>query len=171
MVEQLARTLCVGGQNGVDASGSVMGDFAEETTRAVDNARVALAAAGGRLSDVISWTVAIVHGQDLRAGFGAMQPALAGREHPLIVTELWLDRWSGLIALDRDDPAVRSLTAERVVRVRTPHSLVQLRVQNAASGTTIAFHEEHLPDEQTRNVRKAHWTQVLADLESHIPDC
>lgn len=88
VVEQPARTLYVGGQNGVDASGSVVGDLAEQTARAVDNARVALAAAGGQLSDVISWTVAIVHGQDLRAGFGAMQPALAGREHPPIVTVL-----------------------------------------------------------------------------------
>ncbi len=88
VVEQPARTLYVGGQNGVDASGSVVGDLPEQAARAVDNARVALAAAGGQLSDVISWTVAIVHGQDLRAGFGAMQPALAGREHPPIVTVL-----------------------------------------------------------------------------------
>jgi hypothetical protein len=29
-----------------------------------------------------------VAGQDLRAGFGAMQAALAGREHPPIVTVL-----------------------------------------------------------------------------------
>ena len=89
----------------------------------------------------------------------------------LLTSQPWLDRWSGLTALDRDDPAVRSLTAERVVRVRTPQSLVQLRVQTAVSGTTIAFHEEHLPDEQTRDLRKAHWTQVLDDLESSVPDC
>jgi len=84
----------------------------------------------------------------------------------LLTSQPWLDRWSGLAALDRDDPAVRSLTAQRVVRVRTSHSLVQLRVQTAASGTTVAFHEEHLPDEQARSLRKAHWAQVLDDLES-----
>jgi hypothetical protein len=39
-------------------------------------------------------------------------------------------------------------------------------MQAAATGTTIAFHEEHLPDEQTRTVRKDHWAQVLDDLES-----
>ena len=88
VVEQPARTVYVGGQNGVDASGTVVGDLAEQTARAVDNARVAVAAAGGQLSDVISWTIAVVDGQDLRAGFGAMQPALAGRDHPPVVTVL-----------------------------------------------------------------------------------
>lgn len=85
----------------------------------------------------------------------------------LLTSQPWLDRWSRLAALNRDDPAVRSLTAQRVVRVRTPHSLVQLRVQTAASGTTVAFHEDHLPDEQARSLRKAHWAQVLDDLESN----
>jgi hypothetical protein len=41
----------------------------------------------------------------------------------LLTSPPWLDRWSGLAALDRDDPAVRALTAPRVVRVRTRHSL------------------------------------------------
>jgi len=87
-VEQPARTVYVGGQNGVDASGTVVGDLAEQTARAVDNARVAVVAAGGQLTDVISWTIAVVDGQDLRAGFSAMQPALAGRDHPPVVTVL-----------------------------------------------------------------------------------
>jgi enamine deaminase RidA (YjgF/YER057c/UK114 family) len=86
VVEQPARTVYVGGQNGVDASGAVVGDLAEQTARAVDNARIALAGAGGQLCDVISWTVAIVAGEDLRAGYGAMQPALADRDAPPIVT-------------------------------------------------------------------------------------
>ncbi len=89
----------------------------------------------------------------------------------LLTSQPWLHRWSGLAALDRDDPAVRSLTAQRVVRVRAAHSLVQLRVQTAASGTTVAFHEEHLPDEQARTLRKAHWAQVLHDLESTVSVC
>ena len=89
----------------------------------------------------------------------------------LLTCQPWLDRWSGLAALDRDDPAVRSLTAQRVVRVRTSQSLVQLRVQTAASGTTVAFHEEHLPDEQARSLRKAHWAQALDDLESTVSAC
>ena len=88
VVEQPARTVYVGGQNGVDGSGTVVGDLGEQTARAVDNARIAVAAAGGQLTDVISWTIAVVDGQDLRAGFDAMQPALAGRDHPPVVTVL-----------------------------------------------------------------------------------
>ena len=82
----------------------------------------------------------------------------------LLISQPWLHRWSGLTALEPDDPAVRSLTAERVVRVRTPHSLVQLSVLPARSGTTIAFHEDHLPDERARSLRKDHWAQLLDDL-------
>lgn len=86
VVEQPARTIYVGGQNGVDASGAVVGNLAEQTAQAVDNARVALAAAGGQLTEDISWTVAVVAGQDLRAGYVAIQPAFAGRDVPPIVT-------------------------------------------------------------------------------------
>lgn len=96
-------------------------------------------------------------------------PLQLGEAWDLLTHQPWLQRWSGLDALDPDDPAVRSLTVHRVMRIRTPHSLVQLRVQTAATGTTIAFHEEHLPDEHIRTVRKNHWTQMLDDLESAVP--
>lgn len=86
----------------------------------------------------------------------------------LLTCQPWLHRWSGLDALDPDDQAVRSLTAHRVIRVRTPRSLVQLRVQPAATGTTVAFHEEHLPDAHTRTSRKDYWASVLDDLESAV---
>lgn len=92
-------------------------------------------------------------------------PVELGEAWDLLTTEPWLQRWSGLSALDPDDPAVRSLTPQRVVRVRTPHSFVQLRVQRAASGTTVAFHEEHLLNERARSLRKEHWAQMLDDLE------
>ncbi len=86
VVAHPARTVYLGGQNGVDATGAVVGDLAAQTAQAVDNARVALAAAGARLADVVSWTVTVVQGQDLRAGYGAMQPAFADRQAPPLVT-------------------------------------------------------------------------------------
>lgn len=89
VVAGAASTVYVGGQNGVDSTGAIVADdFAEQTARAVDNVRVVLAAAGAQFGDVISWTIAVEHGQDMRAGFAAMQPALAGRDHPPIVTVL-----------------------------------------------------------------------------------
>ncbi len=41
-------------------------------------------------------------------------------------------------------------------------------MQSAATGTTVAFHEEHLPDHQTRTLRKNHWEQLLDDLDSAV---
>ena len=57
------------------------------------------------------------------------------------------------------------MTAEQVVRVRTPRSTIQLRLMPTASGTTVAFHEDHLPDEETRTLRKEYWAALLDDLQ------
>lgn len=87
----------------------------------------------------------------------------------LLTRPPWLYQWSGLTVLDISDPAVRSMTAPCVVRVRTAQSLVQLRLLPAASGTTIAFHEDQLPDEHARSRRKNHWTRLLDDLKVRAP--
>lgn len=74
---------------------------------------------------------------------------------------------AALVGPDRpgpDDTAVRSLTPRQVLRVRSTASLVQLRLMPAATGTTVAFHEEHLPDERRRTLGKQHWTRLLEDL-------
>jgi uncharacterized protein YndB with AHSA1/START domain len=49
-------------------------------------------------------------------------------------------------------------------------STIQVRVMDAKGDarTTIAFHEEHLPDEQAREQRKAHFTMVLDKLDDAI---
>ena len=53
-----ATTIYVGGQNGVDATGSVVSsDIAEQSSRAIDNASIALEAAGASLADVVQWSV------------------------------------------------------------------------------------------------------------------
>jgi enamine deaminase RidA (YjgF/YER057c/UK114 family) len=49
-----ATTIYVGGQDGVDATGAIVSDdVAEQSRRAIDNAAVALAAAGATLCDVV----------------------------------------------------------------------------------------------------------------------
>ena len=51
-----ATTIHIGGQNGVDETGAlVSADAAEQSLRAVQNARIALESAGASLDDVISW--------------------------------------------------------------------------------------------------------------------
>ena len=82
-----ATTIYVGGQNGVDASGAVVSaDIAEQTIRAIDNASVALEAAGASLADVVQWTVLIAEDADLGAAYGAIAPRLAGAGLPPLVT-------------------------------------------------------------------------------------
>lgn len=80
-----ATTVYVGGQNAVDADGRIVGegDAAAQASRALDNAEVALAAAGATLADVIQWTVLFVDGVDLAAAYGAIGPRLASPEPPL----------------------------------------------------------------------------------------
>ncbi|NLE72642.1 MAG: RidA family protein [Actinomycetales bacterium] len=82
-----ATTIHVGGQDGVDASGRVVSDdVAAQAVRAVDNAEVALAAAGATLADVVQWTVLIADGADIAAAYGAIAPRLAtGGAPPLVL--------------------------------------------------------------------------------------
>jgi enamine deaminase RidA (YjgF/YER057c/UK114 family) len=82
-----ATTIYVGGQNGVDDTGSVVSpDIAEQSVRAIDNASIALEAAGASLSDVVQWTVLIDANADLRAAYGAIAPRLARADAPPLVT-------------------------------------------------------------------------------------
>lgn len=82
-----ATTIYVGGQNGVDASGAIVSDdIAEQSVRAIDNASVALEAAGASLADVVQWNVLMVADADLNAAYGAIAPRLAGPGAPPLVT-------------------------------------------------------------------------------------
>jgi enamine deaminase RidA (YjgF/YER057c/UK114 family) len=82
-----ATTIYVGGQNAVDADGSLVGegDVAVQSARALANAKTALASAGATLGDVVHWTVLFVDGVDLAAGYGAIAQQLISDE-PALVT-------------------------------------------------------------------------------------
>jgi enamine deaminase RidA (YjgF/YER057c/UK114 family) len=82
-----STTIYLGGQNGVDATGAVVStDVAEQAIRALDNATIALKAAGASLADVVQWTVLIAQDADIRAAYGAIAPRLAGGSAPPLVT-------------------------------------------------------------------------------------
>jgi enamine deaminase RidA (YjgF/YER057c/UK114 family) len=82
-----ATAIYVGGQNAVDQDGSIVGtgDVALQSTRALENAKIALAAAGATFADVVQWTVLFVDGVDLAAAYGAIAPMLASDEPPLVL--------------------------------------------------------------------------------------
>jgi enamine deaminase RidA (YjgF/YER057c/UK114 family) len=71
-----ARHIYVGGQNGVDAEGRIVGesDLTAQTIQALANLEAVLAAGGAKPSDLISLTVCLVADADLRPAFGARLP-------------------------------------------------------------------------------------------------
>lgn len=82
-----ATTIYVGGQNSVAVDGSLIGegDVAAQSSRALENVKVALAAAGASITDVVQWTILFVDGVDLNAAYGAIASELASDE-PALVT-------------------------------------------------------------------------------------
>lgn len=74
VVESPSRTIYVGGQNGVDGDGNVVGDdLAAQAHQAFGNLATVLEAAGAGLSDVVRWTIAVVDGHPIGPGFAAFQ--------------------------------------------------------------------------------------------------
>jgi enamine deaminase RidA (YjgF/YER057c/UK114 family) len=85
-VEGPARTIYVGGQNGVDSEGNVVGDdVGTQTKAALENLQTVLVEAGADLKDVVSWSILLVEGQPLAPGFAAFQEVWGDRgETPAI---------------------------------------------------------------------------------------
>ncbi|MBZ9885149.1 RidA family protein [Mesorhizobium sp. CA10] len=85
-----ARIVLVGGQNGVDAEGNIVGkgDLAAQTTQALANLAKVLEAGGAKLENLVSLSVYIVGDQDIAPGFGAWMAFWANRAPPPIIKAL-----------------------------------------------------------------------------------
>lgn len=82
-VPTTADTIYVGGQNGVDASGQIVGpDLAAQARQALTNLEACLKAAGASIADVVKWTILCVDGQPLREGFAAFAEVWGNRPNP-----------------------------------------------------------------------------------------
>ncbi len=88
VVEGAARTIYVGGQNAVDAEGKIVGagDLAAQTEQTLKNIETVLAASGAGRDDVVKWTILVVQGQDINAGFGAFQRVWGTSPRPPVIT-------------------------------------------------------------------------------------
>ena len=88
VVEGAARTIYIGGQNAVDADGQIVGagDLAAQTEQVLKNVETVLAAAGAGRDDVVKWTILVVDGQDINAGFEAFQRVWGPSARPPIIT-------------------------------------------------------------------------------------
>jgi len=85
-----ATTIYVGGQNAVDQDGRLVGgdDVAAQTTKVMENLVTALAAAGAGVQDLVSVTVVLVDGVDVRSAYAAAAPALAAATTPPLVSAM-----------------------------------------------------------------------------------
>ena len=83
-----ARLLLIGGQNGVDEKGEIVGkgDVVAQTRQALDNLQKVLAAAGGRLEDLVKTTIIMQQDIDLGAAFGVWMSVWGQRPNPPTVT-------------------------------------------------------------------------------------
>jgi len=73
-VDSPAKFIFVGGQNGVNADGKIVGkDIGSQAEQTYKNVIAALDAAGATLQDVFKMTIYIVQGQSLKEAFAAVQ--------------------------------------------------------------------------------------------------
>ena len=86
------KTVYVGGQDAVDASGNIVGkgDFKAQTEQILKNVQAALAAGGAGLEHVVKWNLYVVQGQPLRAGFEVFQRFWGRRPHPPAISMMFV---------------------------------------------------------------------------------
>ncbi|MEZ0165982.1 RidA family protein [Kineococcus sp. LSe6-4] len=113
-----ATTIHVGGQNAVDADGALVGgdDVAAQTRRVMENVRLALAATGASVHDLISVTVLLLDTADLAAAYPAAAAGLEGAA-PLVQVA----RVSGL-SVPGALLEVSAVAAVTAVPARTPEA-------------------------------------------------
>ncbi len=85
-----ARTLLIGGQNGVDDKGQIVskGDVAKQAEKALSNLNLVLDAAGATIENLVKVTVVIEQNADLGAAFGAWMAVWGDRPNPPTVKVL-----------------------------------------------------------------------------------
>jgi enamine deaminase RidA (YjgF/YER057c/UK114 family) len=86
-VPATARFVHVGGQNGIDAAGRIVGkgDIAVQTSQALGNLSSVLAAGGAKPDDLVSLSVYLLEDADLRVAFGVWAKFWGARGRPPMV--------------------------------------------------------------------------------------
>ena len=87
VVEQPAKTIYIGGQNGVGADGSVVGPtVGEQASQALRNLATILESEGASLANIVHWSIAVVDGQPLEEGVAAFQQVWDPADPPPAIT-------------------------------------------------------------------------------------
>jgi enamine deaminase RidA (YjgF/YER057c/UK114 family) len=87
VVEQPTKTIYIGGQNGVDADGKVVGPtLKEQAAQAFRNLATILASEGASLANIVHWRIAAVQGTSLDDGVAAFQEVWNRADPPPAIT-------------------------------------------------------------------------------------
>ena len=88
VVTGLLRTVYVGGQDAINASGAVVGkgDIRTQAQQVLDNLQTALVASAASLEHVIKWNVYVVEGQPPQPAFELFQRVWGDRPNPPAIT-------------------------------------------------------------------------------------
>ncbi|AKB77416.1 Endoribonuclease L-PSP [Methanosarcina horonobensis HB-1 = JCM 15518] len=86
------KTIYIGGQDAVDASGAIIGkgDIKKQTEQVLANLQTALKAGGAELEHIVKWNVYIVQGQPLQPGFEAFQQFWSQRPNLPAITAMFV---------------------------------------------------------------------------------
>ena len=82
------KTIYVGGQDAVDATGAIVGkgDLKAQAEQVYNNIQSALAASGAQLEHIIKWNLYVVQGQSLQEGFEVFLRFWGNRPNPPAIT-------------------------------------------------------------------------------------
>jgi enamine deaminase RidA (YjgF/YER057c/UK114 family) len=87
VVERPTKTIYIGGQNGVDANGKIVGPtLAEQALQAFRNLATILESEGASLANVVHWRIAAVEGNSIDEGVAAFQQVWNRSDPPPAIT-------------------------------------------------------------------------------------
>ena len=87
VVEQPAKTIYIGGQNGVDADGKLVGPtVGEQAGQVFRNLATILESEGASLADIVHWTIAVADGNSFDEGVAAFQQVWNPSDPPPAIT-------------------------------------------------------------------------------------
>ena len=87
VVEQPAKTIYIGGQNGVGADGKVVGPtLGEQARQAFRNLATILESEGASLANIVHWRIAVVDGHSFDEGVAAFQQVWNPADPPPAIT-------------------------------------------------------------------------------------
>ncbi|MBF6436396.1 RidA family protein [Nocardia cyriacigeorgica] len=87
VVEQPTKTIYIGGQNGVDADGKVVGStVGEQSRQAFRNLIAILDSEGASLANIVHWRIAVVDGHTFDEGVAAFQEVWNRADPPPAIT-------------------------------------------------------------------------------------